>query len=136
MDSVIEKMHNILEFTKNEKEAGRWDHKNALDLHQEMYKQHHIFNHIGRASANPSGRWFGIAVGGIGGFVAASLFVPPITKYCLRSYGTLLGGMAVGSFIGFNFMTRKFGDRKEYKLFQRKKVKTNEIMSEFEKLFE
>ena len=58
MDSVIEKMHNILEFTKNEKEAGRWDNKNALDLHQEMYKQHHIFNHIGRASANPSGSFF------------------------------------------------------------------------------
>lgn len=136
MNSVIEKMEEIHHYTKHQRESGHWDQKTALDLHQEMTRQNHIFHHIGRASANPSGRWFGVIVGGFGGLLVTSIFVSHPSLNRLQTCGQFLGGSLAGSFIGWGFMRKHFGDKNEYKLFKKNKVKTDKMMAEFETLFE
>jgi len=135
MDPVIEKMRDIYAYTKNLKEAGSLDQKTALDLHQEMSKQNHIFHHMGRACSNPSGRLVGIVVGGCVGTILSTFFIRQLGRFSLQSTGIMLGGGFAGSILGFNFMTRKFGNRKDYKVFQKKKQNTDEIMADFEQLF-
>jgi hypothetical protein len=135
MNSVIEKMEEIYTYTKNQKENGPWNQKVEVDLHQEMQRQNHIFNHHGRAVANPSGRWFGIAFGAMIGLICASNFARSVKRYSPKPFGIMATGTFIGSVLGFNYMTRKFGDRADYKVFQTKKIKVDSMMKEYEKFF-
>ncbi len=135
MDPVLEKMQDILNYTKRQKEEGSWNQSKGLDLHQEMFKQNHILNHMGRAVKNPVGRQIGIAGGAMGGVLLTSFFVPHSARFCVKAYLTILGGGAVGSLLGWRFMARFFGNSREYKVFLGKKTIADGMMKEFDALY-
>jgi hypothetical protein len=135
MDPVIEKMRGILSYTKRLKEEGHLNQVSQLDLHQEMEKQNHIFNHMGRSAKNPAGRIVGLFVGFVGGSILISGSIRDTSKYSIRTYGIMLAGGVVGAAIGHAFLSRYFGDRKEVKVYHKKKLMVKEILTEFETLF-
>lgn len=135
MDPVIDRMDSILQKSKSLRDSGEWNQPNQLDLHQEMEKQRHIFNHIGRASKNPMGRIIGYTGGAIGGAILVSMTIRNVQKFNPVTYVTMLGGATVGAIIGNYITSRFFGDRKEYKVFLSKNKRATDILKEFEALF-
>jgi hypothetical protein len=133
MDHCIDKMNGIYNEFSRRNQSEKLCREELLDYQQEIYRQKAIFNHIGRGYRNDAGRYTGLALGTVVGYlIGATTF--KVNQRGLLVYATMLGYSVFGGALGYYLFSRIYGSRSEYAVFRRKKVTADEVYDRFQEL--
>ena len=133
MDQAIDKMNGIVKEVTRKTQTEKLTREAILDYYQEMYRQNFILNGFGRAYKNPAGRYTGLLLGAIGGYLVGSQHLK-VNQRGVMVYSTLLGFTIIGGGFGYWAFSSYFGSRSEFKVFRRKKLIADEVNVKFEEV--